>query len=94
MRPYNTSCACLTLALRKQYGREVRDFDLAMWECERENIVLVGSYAKFAQNPAMRTHLLYIGDNFLAEAIPCDLEWGYRIEPVPFLHASRPCGVG
>lgn len=32
------------------------------WERERENIVLVGSYTKFAQNPAMRTHLLDAGD--------------------------------
>ena len=32
--------------LHKQYGREVRNFDLAVWEHEPENIVLVGSYAK------------------------------------------------
>ena len=39
--------------LRKQYGREVRNFDLAVWERERENIELVGSYATFAQTPTM-----------------------------------------
>ena len=33
--------------LHKQYRRKVRNFDLAVWERERENIVLVGSHAKF-----------------------------------------------
>ena len=39
--------------LHKQYGREVRNFDAVVGEHERENIVLVGSYAKFTQNPVM-----------------------------------------
>ena len=71
--------------LHKQYGREVRIFDFAVWERERENIVVVGSYAKFAQNPAMRTHLLDTGDKLLAEASPYDLIWdiGYRAEAIP-----------
>ena len=59
--------------LHKKYGREVRNFDLAVWERERENIVLVCSYATFAQNPAMRTHLLDTGDQLFAEASPYDL---------------------
>ena len=29
--------------LHKQYGREVHNFDIAVWERERENVVLVGS---------------------------------------------------
>ena len=33
--------------LYKQYGRALRNFDAIVWEHERENIVLVGSYAKF-----------------------------------------------
>ena len=40
--------------LHKQYGREVRGFVLAVWERERENVVLVGSYDKFARNPVMQ----------------------------------------
>ena len=62
--------------LHKQYGREVRNFDLAAWERERENIVFAGSYAKFAQNPTMQSHLLDTGDRLLVEASPYHLTWG------------------
>ena len=56
--------------LHKQYGTEVRSFDLAVWERERENIVFVGSYAKFTPNPTMPSHLLETGDRLLAEGSP------------------------
>ena len=74
--------------LHKHYGREVRNFDLALWERERENIVLVGSYAKFAHNPAIQTHLLDKGDKLIAEASPYDLIWGtgYRDGAIPGRH--------
>ena len=62
--------------LHKQYGREVRNL--------REHIVLVGSYAKFAENSAMQSYLLDTGDRRLAEASPYDLIWGieYRADHV------------
>ena len=68
--------------LHKQYGCEVRNFDAVVWEPERENIMLVGSYAKFTQNPAMQQHLLGTGDRLLAEASPYDTIWGigYRAD--------------
>ena len=47
-----------------------------MWERERENTVLVGSCAKFAQTLTMQAHLLDTGDKLLAEASPYDLVWG------------------
>ena len=70
--------------LHKQYGTEVHNFDLDVWERERENIVCVDSYAKFAQNPAMQSHFLDTGDRLLAEASPYDLVWGigYRVDHV------------
>ena len=70
--------------LHKQYGTEVHNFDLDVWERERENIVCVDSYAKFAQNPAMQSHFLDTGDRLLAEASPYDLVWGigYRADHV------------
>ena len=37
---------------------------------------LVGSCAKFAQNPVMRTHLLDTGGKLLAEAIPLTISYG------------------
>ena len=48
--------------LHKQYGREDRNFDIAVWKRQRENVVLVGYYAKFAQNAVMLSHLLHTGD--------------------------------
>ena len=62
--------------LHKKYEGKIRNFDLAVWEREREHIVLVGSYAKFAQNPVMQSHLLDTGDRLLAEASTYDLVWG------------------
>ncbi|CAB1107716.1 unnamed protein product [Ectocarpus sp. CCAP 1310/34] len=62
--------------LHTQYGRAVRNSNQTLWEQERENIVLTGSYAKFSQNPEMRLHLLGSGDKLLAEASPWDLIWG------------------
>ena len=58
--------------LYKQYGRALRNFDAIVWEHERENIVLVGSYAKFTQTPGMRHPLLGTGDRLPAEASPYD----------------------
>ena len=62
--------------LHRVYGREVRNFDIAVGERKRENVVLVDSYAKFAQNPVILSHLLDTGDRLLAEASPYDLIWG------------------
>ncbi|CAB1118552.1 unnamed protein product [Ectocarpus sp. CCAP 1310/34] len=59
-------------ALHKKFGRGVRGFDPSLWEHERENIVLTGSYAKFSQNSELRDHLLGSGDKILAEASPYD----------------------
>ena len=66
--------------LHTQYGREVRNFDIAVWERERENIVRADSYAKFAQHPLILSHLLDTGDKRLAEASPDDFirGIGYR----------------
>ena len=53
-----------------------------MWEHERENIVLVGSYAKFTQNPFILQHLLGTGDRLLADISSYDTIWGigYRAD--------------
>ena len=81
--------------LHKQYRREVRNFDAVVWEHERENMVLVGSYVKFTQNPAMRHHLLGTGDRLLAEAGPYDTIWGigYREDHKNALWPPAWCGL-
>ena len=44
--------------VHEQYGRDPRNFDITVWERQRENIVLAGSYAKFAQPLVMISLLL------------------------------------
>eukprot|EP00752_Nemacystus_decipiens_P015617 g13940.t1 len=60
----------------KSLGRSVANFDQAIWEFERQNICLTECFAKFLQNPALRTFLLNTGDRLLAEASPSDKIWG------------------
>ncbi|MCB1515203.1 MAG: NADAR family protein [Hyphomicrobiaceae bacterium] len=60
----------------KALGREVSGFDDAVWEHHRFDIVVAGSTAKFAQNPALRTYLLETGSKVLVEAAPNDTVWG------------------
>ena len=40
---------------RNRIGRGVRNFDSGFGDGEKQNAVLSGTYAKFTQNPAMKT---------------------------------------
>ncbi|MER7835251.1 NADAR family protein [Streptomyces sp. NPDC096040] len=60
----------------KKAGRLVRDFDEAIWERERFDVVARGSVHKFAAEPALREFLLGTGDRVLVEASPVDRVWG------------------
>jgi len=60
----------------KALGRRVRPFDAKMWATIAENVVLVGNFAKFAQNKELKDHLMATGDAILAEASPTDRIWG------------------
>lgn len=60
----------------KALGREVRGFDGALWERERERIVYDGNHAKFTQNPSMLAALLATAGTELVEASPLDRIWG------------------
>ena len=42
--------------------------------------MLTGAYAKFAQNPLLRQHLLSTGNRVLAEASPVDRLWGIGLD--------------
>jgi ribA/ribD-fused uncharacterized protein len=63
-------------ALAKAAGRTVRDFDDAVWERERFEIVVRGNVHKFAARPEMREYLLRTGSRVLVEASPRDRIWG------------------
>ena len=56
----------------KRIGRSIRGFHNAIWERERENAVLAGTFAKYSQNPEMKHHLLGTVNKLLAEASPFD----------------------
>ena len=60
----------------KGLGRRVRNFDSALWDAEKFNIVVSGNLHKFSQNPALRAFLLSTGDKVLVEASPVDPIWG------------------
>ncbi|MEU4715116.1 NADAR family protein [Micromonospora purpureochromogenes] len=60
----------------KALGRQVRNFDQAVWEARRYDIVVAGSVAKFGQHDDLRAYLLGTGDRVLVEASPVDRVWG------------------
>jgi ribA/ribD-fused uncharacterized protein len=61
---------------QKALGREVKNFDQAVWELFREGIVFTGSYAKFTQNADLLRELLATRGTTLVEASPRDTIWG------------------
>ena len=63
-------------ALAKAAGRTVRDFDDAVWDRERFEIVVRGNTHKFAAHPDMGQFLLRTGSRVLVEASPRDRIWG------------------
>ncbi|WP_431932463.1 NADAR family protein [Micromonospora sp. RP3T] len=60
----------------KALGRQVRDFDEAVWVARRREVVVAGSVAKFGQHEPLRRFLLGTGDRVLVEASPTDRVWG------------------
>lgn len=56
----------------KALGRKVKNFDKAVWDKRKENIVRNGNFEKFMQNSALRSFLLSTGDKVLVEASPTD----------------------
>ena len=60
----------------KALGRKVKNFDKAVWNEKKEDIVRDGNFEKFMQNDALRNFLLSTGDKVLVEASPTDRVWG------------------
>lgn len=64
----------------KQLGREVRNFDPAVWDRHKFEIVVQGNLAKFSQNADLRDFLLSTGEKILVEASPYDRIWGIGLD--------------
>lgn len=63
----------------KTLGRNIRNFDQALWDRAKYSIVLNGNWCKFSQNRDLRDFLLSTGDKVLAEASLYDAIWGIRL---------------
>lgn len=59
----------------KALGRAVKNYDGALWDRERFDVVVRGNVAKFSE-PALREYLVSTGDAVLVEASPKDAIWG------------------
>lgn len=60
----------------KALGRQVANFDEALWKIHAKDFVLVGSLAKYSQNEKMLNELLKTEGTTLVEASPYDKIWG------------------
>ena len=68
--------ACETAAEAKKLGRQVRNFEAAVWEEHRCPIVIQGNQLKFEQHEELKTFLLGTKQRVLVEASPRDRIWG------------------
>ncbi|MGJ8670588.1 MAG: NADAR family protein [Oceanococcus sp.] len=60
----------------KSAGREVRNFNQAIWETHRFGIVVEANLHKFSASEPLRSYLIGTGDRVLVEASPVDQIWG------------------
>ncbi|SKA43723.1 hypothetical protein SAMN04488128_106243 [Chitinophaga eiseniae] len=65
-----------TPAEAKKLGRQVRQFDPAVWDEHKSNIVIAGNLLKFSQHPELKEFLINTKDRVLVEASPVDTIWG------------------
>lgn len=66
----------------KAFGRKVKNYDNAIWEAKRLDVMKRGIYHKFTQNPSLLKKLLdpiYDGKEFV-EASPFDTIWGIGMD--------------
>ena len=60
----------------KSIGRQIKNYDDAIWNKSKYDIVKTGNIHKFSQNAALADYLLKTGDRVLVEASPVDAIWG------------------
>ena len=72
-------------------GRGVRNFDSAVWDREKQNAAISGTYAKFTKNPATKNRPFSAGNKRLADAShldPCGALVSGWLIPGPTTHGS------
>ncbi|MGC4040847.1 MAG: NADAR family protein [Flavobacterium sp.] len=60
----------------KKLGREVGNYDDAVWKEHRYEIVKEGNFHKFSQNPELKAFLGQTQNRVLVESSPVDPIWG------------------
>ncbi|MET8305419.1 NADAR family protein [Micromonospora sp. NPDC005173] len=60
----------------KALGRQVRDFDQAIWDRHCFDLVVAANVAKFSQHPDLGQYLSRTSNRVLVEASPVDRVWG------------------
>ncbi len=63
----------------KNYGRQVKNFNEAIWEQHRYQAMYDAVMAKFSQNPGILKWLISTKDKILIEASPYDAIWGVKM---------------
>jgi ribA/ribD-fused uncharacterized protein len=64
----------------KKLGRKVANFDGAMWNAHKYEIVRLGNWHKFSQNKDLGEFLLQTRHCVLVEASPVDTIWGIGLK--------------
>lgn len=60
----------------KRLGRLVSNFDPAVWDKHKFELVIKGNWYKFGRYPELKAFLLGTGEQVLVEASPVDRVWG------------------
>ena len=60
----------------QKLGRRVPDFEQALWDRRKYDIVVDGNMLRFGKNPELRQRLIDTGKRELVEASPRDRIWG------------------
>lgn len=64
---------------QKALGRQVKNFDTAIWNENARRIVTQGNLAKFEQNASIREFLFLTGDKTIVEGAYYDPVWGVKL---------------
>lgn len=78
----------------KALGRNVKDFDKAIWDKLKVDCAVDGNYAKFMQSPELREFLLNTGGSVLINASPTDRFWGTGASEKDLLKQPAPLWPG
>ena len=87
---YNLIMHCDSQREIKALGRKISNFNESVWVKNRERIVFEGNYAKFTQNPMLKSYIVKQKNKILVEASPYDRIWGVGIDSSDIGFISNP----